>query len=139
MGIFAPEIAGVPRWAGHAAPAGPAAAGEGARATPGKDEFLQLLVTQLRYQDPLRPVDDREFTAQLAQFSALELMGENARWTRLAAAAGLIGRVVTARDGAGAPLSGQVSSVRMADGRALLRIGGAEVDLARVVEVAPGT
>jgi flagellar basal-body rod modification protein FlgD len=38
----------------------------------GKDEFLQLLVTQLQHQDPLSPQEDGEFAAQLAQFSALE-------------------------------------------------------------------
>jgi len=40
----------------------------------GKDEFLQLLVAQLSAQDPLNPMDSREFSAQLAQFSALEQM-----------------------------------------------------------------
>lgn len=40
----------------------------------GKDEFLQLLVTQLRYQDPLSPMNDRQFIAQLANFSTLEQM-----------------------------------------------------------------
>ncbi|MEW9124834.1 MAG: flagellar hook capping FlgD N-terminal domain-containing protein [Thermotaleaceae bacterium] len=39
-----------------------------------KDAFLQLLVTQLRYQDPLNPVDDKEFIAQMAQFTSLEQM-----------------------------------------------------------------
>jgi flagellar basal-body rod modification protein FlgD len=38
----------------------------------GKDDFLQLLVTQLQNQDPLNPSDPTEFTAQLAQFSSLE-------------------------------------------------------------------
>ena len=40
----------------------------------GKDAFLQLLVTQLRYQDPLDPQDNAEYLSQLAQFSALEQM-----------------------------------------------------------------
>lgn len=46
----------------------------------GKDEFLQLLVTQLRYQDPLSPMQAEDFAAQLAQFSSLEqLMNANLR------------------------------------------------------------
>ena len=43
----------------------------------GKDAFLNLLVTQLKYQDPLNPMDSADFTAQLAQFSSLEQL-ENA-------------------------------------------------------------
>jgi len=38
----------------------------------GKDDFLQLLVTQLSHQDPMNPMDGQEFAAQLAQFSSLE-------------------------------------------------------------------
>ena len=38
----------------------------------GRDAFLRLLVTQLQHQDPVKPKDDTEFIAQLAQFSALD-------------------------------------------------------------------
>jgi flagellar basal-body rod modification protein FlgD len=38
----------------------------------GREAFLQLLVTQLRHQDPLQPQANGEFIAQLAQFSSLE-------------------------------------------------------------------
>ncbi len=42
-------------------------------ATVSQQDFLKILLTQLRFQDPLKPVDNQEFVAQLAQFSALEI------------------------------------------------------------------
>ncbi len=71
-----------------------------------KESFLALLVTQLRYQDPLSPMDNQEFIAQMAQFSALEQMHNlNEKFETSmyltqslnnSAAAGLIGRHVRA-------------------------------------------
>ena len=51
----------------------------------GKDEFLQLLVAQLQHQDPLNPVKNEQFVAQLATFSSLEqLISINEAVTKMA-------------------------------------------------------
>ena len=89
---------------------GAAAAGAGNGAagdrTMGKEDFLKLLTTQLTHQDPLNPMEDTEFVAQLAQFSSLEqLIETNKRLEMLAisqssltsaAAVDFIGREVEA-------------------------------------------
>lgn len=76
----------------------------------GKDEFLQLLITKLQNQDPLNPMGDEDFIAQLAQFSSLEQMyniaegiSEANQWDYLqmqslnnALAAGLVGKEIQA-------------------------------------------
>lgn len=41
-----------------------------------QQDFLNILITQLQFQDPLQPMDDTQFVAQLAQFSALEINTE---------------------------------------------------------------
>src|SRR5687768_12032233 len=40
--------------------------------TVSQQDFLRILVTQLSFQDPLKPIDNQEFVAQLAQFTSLE-------------------------------------------------------------------
>jgi len=99
----------------------------------GSQEFLQLLVTQLRYQDPLNPMDDREFLAQLAQFTALEQMTEQARWAKMTFGLGLVGNQVTYRTEEGEILTGIVEALHIAGGVPVLSLGDREITLEQVV------
>lgn len=107
-----------------------------------KDTFLQLLVAQLKYQDPLNPTDQTQFLAQTAQFTSLEKMEVVAEQTAQAFAAqmafgasSLVGQSITYRDAAGVEVSGAVESVRFGATGPVLSVGGVEVDMSSVVRV----
>lgn len=91
----------------------------------GKDEFLQLLVAQIKNQDPLNPTDSSQSIAQMAQFSALEQMQNlNGTMTNmynynvantLVNNAVMIGKTVTAVTNSGNFISGVINSVGVSD------------------------
>ncbi|HEY3367218.1 MAG TPA: flagellar hook capping FlgD N-terminal domain-containing protein [Symbiobacteriaceae bacterium] len=85
--------------------------------TMGKMEFLKLLVTQLQYQDPMNPMDDKQFASQLAQFSSLEQATEQTRWLQANYGLGLVGQKVTYKDTDGVDKTGLVKALRMVDGQ----------------------
>ena len=109
----------------------------------GKDEFLKLLVTQLQYQDPLNPLSDTDFIAQMAQFSALEQMYNVYRVGELQQATNLIGRHVKAEvytiPGQPEWVYGKVQGVRTFGGTTYLILdGGREVKAEDVVTTLDG-
>ena len=111
-----------------------------------KNMFLQLLVAQMRYQDPSNPTDSSQFLAQSAQFTALEKMQDVADQTAMMlsaqmafGASGLIGKQVSWLDADGATQSGVVSSVTFGVNGPQLDVGGTTLPIASVVSVTDGT
>jgi flagellar basal-body rod modification protein FlgD len=78
----------------------------------GKEDFLNLLVTQMKYQDPLEPTDDKEFIAQMAQFTSLEQMNNLNDSFNKYRAYSLVGKNVEATVNGGT-VSGFVDSIRI--------------------------
>jgi flagellar basal-body rod modification protein FlgD len=112
----------------------------------GKQDFLKLLIAQLRNQDPMKPMEDKEFIAQLAQFSSLEaLQSMDQRLQALSGAqaleqaAALIGKQVQANLADGSQLQGAVTEVRVVGGTPRLVVNGQTVDLDQVVNVSIST
>jgi flagellar basal-body rod modification protein FlgD len=111
--------------------------------------LLQIILTQLTYQDPLKPVDNSEFVSQLAQFSQLQLSESiNSELTSLlntqssTQAVGMLGRTVTlTTNTSSTPTSGTVKAVTFSNGTPELTVttsGGqtiANVTLSQITEV----
>jgi flagellar basal-body rod modification protein FlgD len=108
----------------------------------GTDDFLGLLITQLRTQDPLEPMGNQELMNQLsavrdiqASTSLTEMLGQLAIQQRFASASGLMGQFVTGKTGEdGASQQGTVVGIRfMEDGRPMLQLAeGGEILLDQV-------
>jgi flagellar basal-body rod modification protein FlgD len=110
-----------------------------------KDMFLKLLVTQLKYQDPLNPASPDEFLAQTAQFTTVEKLTQmaeestkNALGQRMTTASSMIGRSVTYAGEGGVDKTGTVESARITEeGDIMLNLGGGkELSLIEVKVVA---
>ncbi|HHT37282.1 MAG TPA: flagellar hook assembly protein FlgD [Firmicutes bacterium] len=112
----------------------------------GKDDFLQLLITQLRYQDPTSPVDDKEFIAQLAQFSSLEqmqnlnqtmqtMMESQQKLTALAQATTMIGKMVEIYAENGESLFGKVTGVQFKNGWPEVVVDGKLYSFTEIVSI----
>lgn len=107
--------------------------------TLGKDAFLHLLVTELKYQDPLDPLKDRDFIAQMAQFSTLEQIQNLNRVGELQQVTTMLSRPVIAEvytNGTTEMVYGRVTGIRTFNGRNLLMLdSGREIDAQTVVSV----
>lgn len=105
-----------------------------------KDAFLQLLVAQMKYQDPLEPTSNTEYISQYATFSELEQMQNMSSTMELSRAASLVGQtvVVETTDANGETMSdmGVVDYISYENSKALVWINGSSYALDDVKEVA---
>jgi flagellar basal-body rod modification protein FlgD len=114
-----------------------------------RDSFLNLLVTQLRHQDPLDPVENTEFISQLAQFQSLEsqismrdrledlvaLQESQLALAGLSQAALLVGKHVTWIDGEGNPGEGTIQTVTVENGVMMVNTENGKVPVAALTSI----
>lgn len=116
----------------------------------GDNPFLQLLITQMRSQTPLEPVDNASFMQQMSQFSSMEqqkelndnllnllqFQGALARLSGLTQGAAMIGHEVEYVDAKGKTKTGIVESVHVdEEGSVSVRIGKSNVPLGGVIGI----
>lgn len=103
------------------------------------DDFLNLLVAQMKNQDAMSPMDNTAFVAQLAQFSSLQAMNNLADISGQAQATSLIGKTVimAAYDSSGnlVTTEGEVEKVTIYGGKTNLYVNGEEFELSNVMEI----
>lgn len=120
----------------------------------GMEDFLKVLLTQLTFQDPLKPMDNQEFMAQMAQFTALEQTQQlNEKMALLVQnqsalqSVGLIGRNVDVVLAGGSTITGTVTSLSLAGDTPALTIttsagatlAGISISQVSAVRAAPAT
>lgn len=95
----------------------------------GQEDFLKVLLTQLTFQDPLKPLDNQQFIAQMAQFSTLEVTNQlNDRLDQLLTvqgstqSLGLLGKTVEITTSSGATQVGEVTTITFNQGQPLLTV-----------------
>lgn len=95
----------------------------------GLDDFMKILLTQLTYQDPLKPMDNQEFISQLAQFTALQQTRESTQNLQqllqvqsATQAISLLGKTVDVQGDNGSSSTGQVGTLRFSNGQPLITV-----------------
>ena len=107
-----------------------------------KDTFLKLLVAQLRYQDPTKPMDGAQFVAESAQFTTVEVLqklqesqAQLLSFQSTLLSSGLIGKTVTAMGTDGKEVTGVVGSARVVAGQAYIMVKDEMLPVSSVVKI----
>lgn len=108
-----------------------------------KDAFLQLLVAQMKYQDPLEPTSNTEYISQYATFSQVEQLQNMAATMELTRASSMVGKLVTIEttDNAGntKQIQGTVEYVTYENNKAYVSVDGALYSLDDVIAIVDET
>lgn len=114
--------------------------------TLGKDEFLKILIAQIKNQDPMKPMEDKEFIAQMAQFTSVEQLMNMATsldklTNSIGMASSLIGKSISwevQSTDTDEPVikTGTVTSISVKDGSTFAVVDGEEIALGRILTVA---
>jgi flagellar basal-body rod modification protein FlgD len=97
--------------------------------------FLDLLVDELKYQNPLDPTNSSDFMNQIAELSQVEQLQTVSSSSEISEAAGLIGQTVTGNDTSGTLITGTVSGVTNGSSGPTLDIDGDSMDLSAVEQI----
>lgn len=107
--------------------------------TIGQDQFLQLLVAQLQNQDPLDPLNDKDFINQLTSLNTVQgitslnaTFSEVLKLQQLTDGTNLIGKTVEYTADGGASATGKVTSLAVKDGQFVLNVGDTQVGLDQI-------
>ncbi|MBL9201922.1 MAG: hypothetical protein JNL39_15535 [Opitutaceae bacterium] len=110
----------------------------------GQDDFLTLLATQFQKQDPMKPMEDTAFIAQMAQFSALEQSSTMAQELAVmraeqqrATANSYLGHQVTVDAGKDGTVTGDVAAIDVSGSEPRLIVGDKSFSLSAVLRVEP--
>lgn len=110
----------------------------------GKDDFLKILITQMKNQDPMQPLQDKDFIAQMAQFTSVEQLTNMSNEMKLlrqslGSASGLIAKNIgySMTDSSGKAIvgSGIVDSIVMKSGEQYAKVGTLEVPLDKITSI----
>jgi flagellar basal-body rod modification protein FlgD len=119
-----------------------AAKGKDAVSDLGMDQFLKLLTTQLANQDPLEPMKDTDFIAQMASITSLEQMTKftnvlegSLKDQYAVASQAFLGKDVTINNTTGTEITGRVDAVEKAGSDVKITVNGVSYDIKDVLKV----
>jgi flagellar basal-body rod modification protein FlgD len=116
---------------------------QGSKNSLSEADFMKLLITQLRNQDPTKPLEDKEFITQMTQLTSLKQLNEMittmqtfSKELAFTRTLGLVNKWVVYERTDGVMAQGLVESIRVKNGQTFLNVNNEEVALEQVSEIA---